>query len=357
MMEVIKDPTVDFIVATFLSLVTIFLGLGAILVPIWLAFRQPVQLFLSYGETVVPEKVVGTQRVIETIKAGMEVSSAYPVSAGEYYIHTAKIANLGKESIVLPEDTPLTIKFKKGTKVLGIGNFVRSDDSIKVTAKIDAEKALLILPQLDPKESITFRMLLDHNVNYIPDVNARIIIHGKKRIVKANNVRYAREVKILGFLCLGLALVLCAALFSPFHYSVVNQEQEVIIGLFACGICMICISWIARNTPPSQLLVEFSFSSMLKNFIKVMPFFILLGLLAAGIILLFRFKGIQFLFGSYVFILFPLSLWFMFYTIVISFFKKRKKAYNAHLIALLTGILPLALVIYGIVTLVSILLH
>jgi hypothetical protein len=354
-MEFIKDSIFQFILNLC---VAIFFGL----VSIWLARRRPV-LALSY-ETLKIEQVNRTEQEIELIKKQMEVSLPATLPAGEYFIVTAKIVNFGKESIKLPSDTPLTIEFEKDTNVIGIGNLEKSYDPIEVTPKIDAMKAKLILPLLDPKESITFKMLLDRKVGYFPkDVYARI--GGKKRIVKANNVKAARENKIFGFIILGLVALLWLLLFSPFGLQVYlnneiieNYKLHITAMLFG-GIVLILTSWEIRRMPPNDQLVPLSkwLSMTLKEFLVVIPFFILICLVGVGIFALFGIKGLAILLITFVFILMPLVFWYFVNYAIVESRKKRGKPFNPRQIVFLTGIFPVTIVIIGIYLIVSTLLN
>ena len=111
-MDFLSNTEWQFIISASISIISIGIG-------IWLAFRRPVQLPITY-ETISVEPVDGSEDEVKEIVDKMRVPSDDDTIKHLCFV-TFKIWNSGRddESITLPDDSkPLTIAFERGLSSL-----------------------------------------------------------------------------------------------------------------------------------------------------------------------------------------------------------------------------------------------
>lgn len=179
MLNFLNNSVLQFIINLICTFVVGFF------IPIWLARRQPILLPITF-ETISVELVADIDE-IKKIKEKMQISFDNEILKHPCLV-TFKIHNSGRECIKLPEDSnPLLITFKKGVIVLGWDNLETVPSHVEVIPKLNREDFLLVVPILNPKESIKLRVLLNDYIDALPEeIDARI--PAKKRIVIANNI-------------------------------------------------------------------------------------------------------------------------------------------------------------------------
>jgi len=167
MLDFLNNSVLQFIINLILTV-----GVGSI-IPIWLAFRQPILLPITY-ETI-SVKLVDDIEEIQKIKEKMQVSFDDDILKHPCLV-TFKIQNSGRECINLLEySKPLIIRFKKGARVLGWDDLETVPSRVEVTPKLNKEDLLLEVPILNPKESIKLRVLLSDYIDALPEeIDARI---------------------------------------------------------------------------------------------------------------------------------------------------------------------------------------
>lgn len=351
--EVIVD--FQFIISASISIISIGVG-------IWVAFRRPIQIPISY-EAITVKPIEGSEDERKAILEEMKVPLSDGAIQGSCLV-TFKIWNSGRESITLLSDEakPLTIAFEEGTRILACQKLQTVPSHLEVTIKSDAEKVLLVLPLLDPKESITLRVLVTEYVDYFPEIYVRV--PGRKRIVRANNTRSATELKIaaLAYFCAAIVLAYMF-FFGPLFYgpppltSVIYFSTLVAL-FFLVGIVFFLWSWIQRRMHPYPALLPSTLLLIFfKLFLRGLPVLAIIGVVAIILYAVFGKWGLGVLFFIILAFYIPFGLWVFFFDISIKWLRKRNKAYNARLVGIISAIPSVAFLAMWTYMFLEVLLH
>jgi len=339
-MDFLSNPVWQFIINSCIGIISIF-------IVIWIAFRRPVQIPISY-EAITIEPVNGSEDEIKELIENMQVSADDETITYSCFV-TFKIWNSGRESITLPEDSkPLTIAFKHGEKILDCKRLETVPNDLELSYRLDAEKILLNFPLLDPNEAIIFRVLLTSYVNYFPQIYVRV--PGKKRIERANNVRMSKEARIaaLLFLCVAILGYMAFTFGSSSHKHNIKAEFYFIgltVLFLLVSLTFFLESWVSRRSAPfpdSIMLPSTLLYIYFKIFLRALPALIIFGALAAIIYALFGLRVLTLVYLMFCCLITSFEIWYMLNATVIYLFQKRKKAHNAILIGILTGLPSIA---------------
>ncbi len=332
-MDFLSNPEWQFIIS-----VSIGAGIGilSIVVAILLARRSP-QISLSYTAT---EIAFGDESENETKELLKKLGIIIDDKFLKYLCFvTFRIWNSGRESVTLPDDTkPLTIAFNHGTEILSCEKQETVPDDLELTYKTNAEKLLLTFPLLDPQESMAFKVLLTHYVNYSPALYVRV--PGKKRIIRANNIGMSKEMRITAILAVFGAV--CMYFSNSFFHNAVPKFFFIggIVAFLANGTLFFLISFINKRMAPypnALMLPSKVLHTYWKDFLRSLPIWGLIFVIAASIYFLFGFRALDVIFVIIMFLFVAFIGWLMLYGIINWWLKKRKKEYNDLLIALLTA--------------------
>jgi len=242
---------------------------------------------------------------------------------------TFKLWNSGKESVtLLSDDKPVILSFPPGATILACEVIARTQD-LEYTLRLEDERILLSFPLLDANDVITIRVLLTGRIYDFPDISVRV--PGSKRIVRANNIQQSKELFItaLLLLCITTYLFVSTWSLSPYPFSV-----EIWVVFYGGGILLLITSWLIRKSPPGFPQP----SKGLWEIIQAMPIaipFCILGVLIYHWFGKQTFENVIDIICS-LFIIF--GLWFIPYTLVTAYLKKKKKKYNAVLVGVLATI-------------------
>lgn len=355
-MNLLSSQVFEFIVATSIAVIACIVSI----MTLWISRRQA-QLTIDY-EAIAIEQVENTDEAIKDARGTMQVVVEND-SVEAPCLLTFKIWNSGSQSILLKDESnPLIIIFDKGHKVLGLTVIEKSQYYIEVAPKLEEEKVLLLLPVLEPGQSLTFQVLLSHYINYNPVIYAQVT---SKRTVRANNRRSATEltvVGIIGLLMAGLFPLFMFYLFGSFSYG--RSPDATIffiimnIGFLLMGIISLITGQMQRRMAPYPFPLHSTvLGYYFKAFVRGLPFLIILGALAIPIYAVFGIKGVGFAYFALVFFTVPFSGWWSLYAIVTKQLQKRQKAYNAKFVGVLTGIPSLTCLTLEVILLVYLLLH
>lgn len=321
-MDFLINTEWQFIVSTSISIISIGIG-------IWIAFRRPVQIPISY-EAIAIELTDGSENEVKELIEKMQMLDDDRTIKYPCFV-TFKIWNSGRESITLSDDSkPLTIAFKRGERILDCQKLVSVPDDIELNYKFLFEKILLRIPLLDPKESITFRVLLTNYVNYFPAIYVRV--PGKKRIVRANNIRRSKEMKFvaIAYAVISVYMFISFKLFSHNHNSTAELYiMFPIVLFFLSSILFYLMSWADRRMPPypnSFMLPSTWLYIYLIIFVLMVPVLIIIGVLAAIVYALFGPETLSSLYLLAIGLFTPIGLWNLLYIAATGWLRKRKKS-------------------------------
>lgn len=320
-MNIFSNSTIQFIITSSITLL-----LGGI--NLWLLLRRRVQIPLTY-ETLLQQRVDPSNEEVRDLLAKIHIS---PDDSRVQYLSfvTFKLWNSGKESVtILSDDKPVILSFPPGATILACEEIAREPQELEYTWRLEDEKILLAFPLLDSNDVITIRVLLTGRIDYFPDISVRV--PGSKRIVRANNIQQSKELFItaLFMLCITTYLFVSTWSLSPYPFSV-----EIWVVFYGGAILLLITSWLIRTSPPGFPQP----SKGLWEIIQAMPIAIPFCILG---VLIYHWFGKQTFFIvitiiCYLFII--LGLWFIPYTVVTAYLKKKKKKYNAVLVGVLATI-------------------
>lgn len=323
-MGILGNSTFQFIITSSLTLI-----LGGI--SVWLSVRRNVQIPLTY-ETLFEKRVYPSDEEIKMLLETIHISSD---DSRVQYLNFIifKLWNSGKESVTFTEDKPLSIAFKRGATILACEEIETVPQDLDYTCRLEDEKILLAFPLLDTKETIVLRVLIPGYIYGFPEINVRV--PGRKRIVRANNIRWSKEMLMIGLfvLCGAIYLFVSSRLPSSF------PGPGVLCLFFGTEILCLVISWADRRLPPNHSMPP---SYFLLSLVRGLPRLIPFGILA---VLIYLWFGGQILVDAYlIFIcLFTIiALWWMVYKGVTLLLKKMKIKYSTVLVGVLAGIPSLA---------------
>ena len=311
--------------ASWQSAITISLSVISILISVWFS-RRSIQLPITYEPLQCKLVDDSDEEVKEILKR--RIARSYDKTTMKYLSFlTFTILNSGSESItLLTNSEPLTIVFRKGMKILDCRKINTTPDQIKFTIKLDAEKLLLNFPLLDPNESITLKILTTDYIDYFPNIYARV--PGKKRIVRASNIRHSKEMRIASIIFL-LYFIISYFTFDVHTYNQSSNLFFQILLVWSAGssILLFLMSWLDRRTSPhpSVPLLSTIASIFFQMFIRGLPFLIILGVLGTVIYIWFGLKILAILFLIFCGVLFSLDIGHEFYLIVKKISQRRKK--------------------------------
>lgn len=243
---------------------------------------------------------------------------------------TFKLWNSGKESVtILSDDKPVILTFPPGATILACEEIARVPQDLEYTLRLEDERILLAFPLLDANDVITIRVLITGRIYDFPDISVRV--PGSKRIMRANNIQQSKELFItaLLMLCMTTYLLVSTWSLSPAPFSV-----EIWVIFYGGGILLLIASWLIRYYSPGFPQP----SKMLWEFIKAMPVVIPIFILGVLIYHWFGKQTFAIVIGIVCSLFIILGLWFIPYTLVTAYLKKKKKKYNAVLIGVLATI-------------------
>lgn len=323
-MGLLSNPVFEFVINIIL-----------VSISIWIAWHRPPQISISY-ETFLPEYVNYSNEDVKRILAKRRKAPNDPRMQLLTFV-TLKLSNKGKEPISLNDVTkPLTIAFNRDATILSCER-VETPEDFEYKSQIEKEKVLLTFPSLEEKESLTLRILITGHIDYSPSISLRVGL--RKRIVRANNVRFSKEMLVIGIACLCLATLSIFAIGGPPQSPFQNVVWNMIYGYYVIGLACFLISWETRKSLPTRHILPSEYISIFfKMFIRVLPFLISFGVLSIAVFHWFGRLAFAWMFLNVVFVAIPLIAWDIFYKVVIKWLQKKKRKYNAVLIGLLVGI-------------------
>ncbi len=352
-MDFLSNTQIQFVISSSISIISIGIGL-------WIAFRRP-QIPIAY-ETVEIEPVSEVQKVKELIET-LQIAPDDETIQHLCFV-TCKIWNAGRNPLVLSDEAkPIIVAFNQGEKILDCKRVETIPDDLELTYKFDTKKIFFMIPLLKSEETITFRILLANYLLDFPSIGIRI--PDNIRFVKANNVRRSKEIRIAAIVYFCTALSICFFLYTGFFSFQHNFMADfyyvsyTVLFLLA-SVLFFIISWFDRQSvpyPASFMLPSTYISLYGKLFLRTVPILIGIGLVAA---LIYFFLGVGALIKIFFIaagILVPLGLWSLFYVLVYTWLRKRKKMYPAVLVGILTGIPCLALLMMCISVFLTLPLH
>jgi hypothetical protein len=329
-MGLLSNPAFEFVINIIL-----------ISISIWIAWRRPPQISISY-ETFPFDYVDSSNEDVKRILAKRRKASDDPRMQLLTFV-TFKLSNMGKEAISLNDVAkPLTIAFNRDATILSCEKVETIPEDLEYKSPIKGEKVLLTFPLLEPKDSLTLRLLITGYIDYFPGITIRVGL--RKRIVRANNVRFSKELLVMGIVCLCLATFMASASASPPQLPLQNVVWDMIYGYYVIGLGCLVVSRLERRALPTRHILPSAFiSNFFKMFIRVLPFLISFGLLSIAVFHWFGRLAFAWMFLIVVFVAIPLGAWDIFYKVVIKWLQKKKRKYNAVLIGLLVSIPFIAL--------------
>lgn len=241
-----------------------------------------------------------------------------------------KLWNSGKESVtILSDDQPVILAFPPGATILACEEIAREPQDLEYNLRLEDERILLAFPLLDANDVITIRVLITGRIYDFPDISVRV--PGSKRIVRANNIQQSKELFITALLLLCMTTYLFVSMWSlsPSPFSV-----EIWVLFYGGGILLLITSWLIRKYPPGFPQP----SKGLWEIIQVMPIAIPICILG---VLIYHWLGKQtfaIVIGIVCSLFSIFGLWFIPYTLVTAYLKKKKKKYNAVLVGVLATI-------------------
>lgn len=323
-MGLLSNTVFEFVISISVSIILGTIG-------IWLAWRRPVQIPLLY-ETLSFDRVNPSNNEAKRILAKRHKALNDPKMQLLTFV-TFKLSNMGKEAISLNDVTkPLTLAFKNDATILLCEKVETVPADLEYKSRIEGAKILLTLPLLEQKESLTLRLLITGYIDYFPGITIRVGL--RKRIVRANNVRFSKEVLVVGIVSFCMATFTAFASASPPQSPFQNVVWAVIWGYYTIALACFFESWEARTSLPTpqrmlpSAYVSFFFKGLISSLPILIPFAILsvvvihwLGIRAFGLMLMII------LFNSG-----PLLWWYLFYKLVVTLLRKKKIKYNAILV-------------------------
>lgn len=323
-MELLSNSTFQFFISIILGCISI-----------WLAVRRTDGLPLAY-ETISQEPINSSDAEVKRLLTNLHIPLEDTMVKNLRFI-TFKLWNSGKEPVTLDDEKkPLMITFNR-IPILACQQIEPYPDDLEYNCHLDRGKLLLLLPRLEPRESLTVRILVPTYLYNFPEIRVRG--HAPKRIMKANNIRRSTEMLIIGI------LYLCVAMYM--FFSLKSQSPTPIQGLLwffiAAGLFFFGKSWADRKMPPSQHMLPSMWALFfLFLFIYMLPVLIPIGITALLIYLWFGKEVLSLLYLISMILYVPFCVWYLGYGSIIGWLKKKQKKYNVFLIGFLTGIPSLA---------------
>jgi hypothetical protein len=255
---------------------------------------------------------------------------------------TFRLSNMGKEAISINDITkPLTITFKSEATILSCEKVETVSQDLEYKSRIEGEKILLTFPLLEQKESLTLRLLITGYIDYFPGITIRVGL--RKRIVRANNVRFSKEMLVVGIVSFCLAAFMAFASGSPPQspfQNVQNIYWDTVYGYSVMGLACFLESWEARKLlpTPKRILPSAYLSLFFKELISLLPILIPFAILSVVVIHWLGIRAYGLTLIIIIFNLGPLLWWYLLYKLVSTWLQKCKIKYKTVLIGLFTSI-------------------
>ena len=317
---------------TFQFIVSISLNLTLGIIMIWLAVRRTYKSPLAY-ETISQVAVSADDAKVKPIIANFDFSP-WGFIKPKFQLLTFKLWNRGAEPVILDdEDKPLIVK-SNGVQILDRTQVISNPDDLKYKCDVVDGTLHFVIPRLDPNDALTVQILMPIYL-YKPIPEIRVSGHSPQPMLIANTIRLSREYFILGMFFLFSTIFLFFSIKPPYTLQLIG-----ILGVyFAGGLLFLIISWAARIWSPSPELLPSTIGfAYLMAFIKALPFFIPIGIVA---FLIYHWFGGSVLFGLFFYFLMifmPICAWYALHIAITDWLKKKKKQYNVLLVGFLIGI-------------------
>ena len=338
----LHDPTWQFIITTSTSIVICIITSG---INIWLTLKKS-KLSIAY-QIFVPESVQNAEK-IKAIKKRMQIPLDDKTSISPYQF-TFKVWNNGKDRVRLPNPTPLECIFRQGVEILDKDDKPECNpDHLQVILNVekDKRKVRLAIPALEPKQSITVRLVLN---DYITDFQAVRTDKDEVKPVKINNLQSARQYKIAGIITACFGIFCMVFLYSFFNGTFADKLYDSVVmggGYFLLGISLLSTSYFEKRYPPHHNPLLFDrIKSRLKEFLSVLPAVIAASIIGAAIYFFFGDRGIRICAGIFAFIAFPALVWMGSYGLAKWILKKVKVSYTPIVIIIVTGVIPVIILV------------
>lgn len=323
-MNLLSNSTIQFVISISLNII-----LGGI--NLWLTVRRTDGLPLAY-ETISQEPINPSDAEVKQLLTNLHISFDDTRIQHLRFI-TFKLWHSGKKPVTLDDEKkPLIIAFE-GTAILACQQVEPFPEDLEYSCHLDGGKLLLVLPQLEPKESLTVRILVPIYLYDFPDIRVRG--RAPKRIMKANNVRRSREMLIIGIFYLFATTYMFFALKSKPPSPIQGQLWLFLVA----GLLFFGISWADRKMPPSEhMLPSEWFLLFFMITIRMLPVLIPIGIVAFMVYHWFGIRVLTLLYLISMMLFVPFAMWYLGFSSIIGWLKKKQKKYNAVLIGILTSI-------------------
>jgi hypothetical protein len=330
-MSLLSNSTFQFVISNCLVIITIILSV----INIWLLVKRSDRL-PSY-EGISEEHINLIDPEVKLLLTNLHIPFDN-ARVRRFCFITFKLWNSGKEPITLDDEKrPLIIAFK-GIPILAYNKIGTFPEDFDYTLRLDGGKLLLTWPRLEKNESLTLRILVPEYVYSFPDI--RIRGRAPQPMMKANNIRWSKEMLVMGI------FYLCAAMYMFFTMRSLPPSplQGLLWLFFASGIFFLGMSWADRKTPPLQYMLPSTwFLLLLMMFIRALPVLIPIGIVALVVYFWFGARILTVLYLLFALTTVSFGAWYMGYSCIIGWLKKKQKKYSALLIGILTGIPLLAI--------------
>ena len=325
-MGLLSNSTFQFVISNSLVIITIILSI----VNIWLAVRRSDRLPAYEG--ISEEHIRLTDPEVKLLLTNLHA----PLGGARierFCFITFKLWNPGKDPITIDnEKNPLIISFN-GVPIFACNEVETFPEDLDYTLRLDGGKLLLTWPRLEKNESLTLRILVPEYVYSFPDI--RIRGRASQPMMKANNIRRSKEMLVMGI------FYLCAAMYMFFAMRSLPPSplQGLLWLFFAAGILFLGMSWADRKTPPLQhMLPSTWFLLLFMIFIRALPVLIPIGIVALVVYFWFGARILTALYLLFALATGSFGIWYLGYSCIIGWLKKKQKKYSAVLIGILTGI-------------------